>query len=72
MSEASWDPDRHIDATAPLLGLTVTPAQRPGVTAFLEVARRMAGLVERALPPDRIELAPVFRPVPPGEAVEPD
>lgn len=65
-----WDPDRHIDAVAPLLGLAITEAQRPGVRRFLEVARGMAALVEEALPADRLDLAPVFTPVaakPPDE-----
>jgi hypothetical protein len=62
-----WSPDRHIDAMAPLLGLEVTDAQRPGVRRFLEVARAMADVVERAIPPDTLDLAPVFVPVPPPD-----
>jgi hypothetical protein len=58
-----WSPDRHIDAMAPLLGLAVTEAQRPGVRRFLEVARTMAEAVERATPPDTLDLAPVFVPI---------
>jgi len=60
-----WSPDRHIDAMAPLLGLTVTEAQRPGVRRFLEVARSMAELIEGAAPPDTLDLAPVFVPISP-------
>jgi len=60
-----WSPDRHIDAIAPLLGLTITETQRPGVRRFLEVARGMAQLVERSAPPDTLDLAPVFLPVSP-------
>ncbi|MEZ5864403.1 MAG: DUF4089 domain-containing protein [Geminicoccaceae bacterium] len=60
-----WDPDRHIDALAPLLGLEVTAEQRPGVRRFLEVAHAMAQRVEAAVLPDALHLAPVFRPVDP-------
>jgi hypothetical protein len=61
-----WSPDRHIDAMAPLLGLEVTDAQRPGVRRFLEVARAMAETVEAASAgPDTLDLAPVFVPVVP-------
>lgn len=67
MAEA-WDPDRHIDAVAPLLGLTVTAEQRPGVRRFLEVARGMAETVEAACAPDTLDLAPVFAPVVPEAA----
>ncbi len=59
----AWDPDRHIDAVAPLLGLAVSEAQRSGVRRFLEVARAMAEMVEAACPPDTLGLAPVFVPV---------
>ena len=64
-----WSPDRHIDAMAPVLGLEVTEEQRPGVRRFLEVARSMAEAVERATPPDTLDLAPVFVPI---AAVETD
>jgi hypothetical protein len=62
-----WSPDRHIDAMAPLLGLEVTDAQRPGVRRFLEVARAMAETVDAASPPDTLHLAPVFVPVVPPD-----
>jgi hypothetical protein len=62
-----WSPDRHIDAMAPLLGLEVTDAQRPGVRRFLEVARAMAETVEAALTPDTLHLATVFVPVVPPD-----
>ena len=58
-----WSPDWHIDAMAPLLGLAVTEEQRPGVRRFLEVARTMAETVERAVPSDTLDLAPVFVPI---------
>ena len=66
-----WSPDRHIDAMAPLLGLEVTDAQRPGLRRFLEVAKGMAEAVEAATPPDTLDLAPVFVPiVPPASDAE--
>lgn len=63
-----WSPDRHIDAMAPLLGLVVTDAQRPGVRRFLEVAKGMAEKVEAACQPDRLDLAPVFVPLDAAES----
>lgn len=60
-----WDTDAWIDAVAPLVGLAVTDAQRPGVRTFLEVAKAMAVQVEAVeLPDDRLEPAPVFTPEP--------
>jgi hypothetical protein len=57
------DPDVLIDTVAPLLGLTVTAAQRPGVTTFLKVAQSMAEVLQAApLPDDNLDQAPVFRP----------
>ncbi len=59
----AFDAERHLDAMAPALGLTITCAQRPGVLQFLGIACAMAELV-RAAPIDDgcFELAPVFRP----------
>ena len=60
---AGFDPDRHIDAVAPAVGLTVTADQRPGVIRFLSVAHAMAVQVFAApIAPDEIDLAPTFRP----------
>ena len=39
------------DAVAALVGLTLTPGQRPGVVRFLAIARDMAAVVE-AVPLD--------------------
>jgi hypothetical protein len=54
---------RHCDAMAPVLGLTITDAQRPVVLQFLTIAHGMAEIVAAA-PIDEasLELAPVFRP----------
>jgi hypothetical protein len=64
MSEA-WDPDAWIDAMAPVVGLDVTEAQRPGVRTFLEIAKGMAEQLESVdLPDDELAPAPVFTPEP--------
>lgn len=68
MSEApAFDPERHLDAMAPALGLAITAAQRPAVLQFLAIAQRMAQTVA-ACPLDdaELDLAPVFRPGPAG------
>jgi hypothetical protein len=63
MSDDEFDPERHIDAVAPALSLSITEAQRPGVALFLTIARRMATTVERApVPEGGFHLAPAFRP----------
>jgi hypothetical protein len=63
MSDQDWDPDAWIDAMAPVVGLDVTDAQRPGVRTFLEIARGMAERLETVdLPDDKLEPAPVFTP----------
>lgn len=64
----AFDAARHLDALAPALGLTIGPGQRPGVLQFLETAHAMAELVATApLDEASCELAPVFRPGPPGD-----
>jgi hypothetical protein len=52
--------ERIIDAVAPVLGLEVTPEFRPGVVLNLQIAVRLARLVEGAAPGDHDEAAPVF------------
>ncbi len=61
--KTAFDAARHCDAMAPVLGLTITEAQRPVVLQFLAIAHGMAEIV-RAAPIDEasLELAPVFRP----------
>ncbi|MFP4126479.1 MAG: DUF4089 domain-containing protein [Alphaproteobacteria bacterium] len=61
------DTDAWIDAMAPVVGLTVTDEQRPGVRTFLEIAKGMAVRLERVeLPDDKLEPAPVFTPTGPS------
>jgi hypothetical protein len=61
--DRSFDPDRHIDALAPAMNLTITDAQRPGVIRFLTLAHEMASQLSLApLDPETIDLAPTFCP----------
>ncbi|MBX9909994.1 MAG: DUF4089 domain-containing protein [Beijerinckiaceae bacterium] len=63
LAKPPFDAARHCDAMAPTLGLTITDEQRPGVLQFLEVAHRMATIVQgAALDDGGFELAPSFRP----------
>ena len=60
---SAFDAPAYLDQMAPVLGLDITAAQRPGVIRFLELARAMASLVELApLPDDGLDLACVFEP----------
>jgi hypothetical protein len=61
MTEApEFDAGDWLDALAPVLGLTVAAEYRPGVIANLELAARMAALLERIALDDEAEPAPVF------------
>ncbi|MGJ3265098.1 MAG: DUF4089 domain-containing protein [Salinarimonas sp.] len=64
------DPDAIIDAMAPLLGLDVPDADRPGVAAHLATAARLQALVDAVAIQDAEEPAPVFTPAPIGESGE--
>lgn len=58
---ADWD--AHIDAMAPLAGLTVDEAHRPGVRLFLGIAADMAAILDDVpLDDAELALAPVYRP----------
>lgn len=59
MSEAD---ERLLEAAAELLQLPIEDAFRPGVLTNLEVARRMAALVEAFPLDDEAEPAPVYLP----------
>jgi hypothetical protein len=58
----SFDPERHMDAMAPALGLSIRPEWRAGVAGFLAVAADMARLVDEASGDALAESAPVYRP----------
>ncbi|PWC53977.1 DUF4089 domain-containing protein [Azospirillum sp. TSO22-1] len=58
----AFDPDKHIDALAPALGLEIRPEWRAGVAGFLTVAAAMADLVEAAVDDSMAEGAAVYRP----------
>ncbi len=58
-----FDPTKHLDAMAPILGLEIDAALRPEVEQFLAVAARMAELLDGFPPGEELEhAAPVFRP----------
>jgi len=58
-----FDAERHCDAMAATLGLSITAEQRPVVLQFLTIAAGMAAIVEAAPIDDAShDLAPVFRP----------
>jgi hypothetical protein len=71
LRKPSFDAARHCDAMAPTLGLTITDEQRPGVLQFLEVAHRMATIMQGAPRADGgFEMAASFRPgLPVGESL---
>ncbi|WPB57722.1 DUF4089 domain-containing protein [Xylophilus sp. GOD-11R] len=57
--------ERHVDATAELLGLPIAPAHRPGVLGFFALAAAMAEIVE-AVPLTPHDESPLrFEPVSP-------
>jgi hypothetical protein len=60
MSE--FDPDRIIDAMAPLLELPLQHADRGLIATHLRIARSMAAIVAAHPLPDDAEPLPVFRP----------
>lgn len=58
-----FDPYRHMEAMAPVCGLPIADAHKPGVAAFLTLAHGMAAtLMAAPLADDGLEPAPVFRP----------
>lgn len=65
----AFDPERHMDLMAPLLGLSIPEGQRESVAGFLRIAHAMAALVQAApLEGDTLDLAPVFTPAGPDAA----
>ncbi len=62
-ASACRTPRGNSTLSRPLVGLTITGAQRPGVARFLSLAGTMAALVYSVpLPDETLELAPIFRP----------
>lgn len=65
MSTSDFDPDSYIQATAPLLGLTIDAERRASVATFLGIAKGMAEILEAApIPEGTLEPAPVFSATP--------
>jgi hypothetical protein len=64
------DMERYVDAQCEMLGITLTPAQRPGVVRYLQLVATMAPRVTdfaaRLAPAD--ESGNTFVPVAPAEA----
>ena len=59
---ASPDFEAWIDALAPVLGLGIDPAWRPGIVQNLQVTHRLAGIVLELPLDEREEPAPVYEP----------
>ena len=59
---SDFDANAIADAMAPLLGLVIDPAFRPGVLQNLKIMAAMADLVLSVPMDEREEPAPVFRP----------
>ncbi|HVY49993.1 MAG TPA: DUF4089 domain-containing protein [Devosia sp.] len=55
------DFDQWIDAMASVVGLEITPEQRPGVKANLKTAAKMAAVLEKAPVRPETDPAPVYR-----------
>ena len=62
------DIERHVDATAALIGLPLAPEHRPGVLSYFALAAKLAALVMDAPLTPTDEPAEVFVPVEPGSA----
>ena len=55
------DIDQWIEAMAPVVGLSISDEQRPGVKANLKTAAKMAALLDKVVVKDETEPAPVYR-----------
>ena len=62
MTTADFDPEALIDATAPLLGVMLTPEWRVQVVVHLRIAAEQVALLLSALIGDEEEPAQVFVP----------
>lgn len=60
MNFASFDPEALIDATVPLLGLTLTPESRAQTAVHLKIAAQQAEKLFSIALDDAEEPAPVF------------
>jgi hypothetical protein len=61
MAYKPFDADALIDASAPLLQLTIAPEWRAAIRANLKTASKMSALVEQVKLEDEAEPAPVYR-----------
>jgi len=56
----AFDADAWIDVVTPNLGLTIDPAYRPCVLAFLRLSAEHADRVQQFALPEELEPAPIF------------
>lgn len=59
-ADTPFDAEAFIDAAAPMLGLNITPAQRPGVALHLATTMRIAAVFMDVELSDDAEPSPVF------------
>jgi len=62
VSETTFDAGAYIDASLPLLGMTLTPESRAVVKLHLETASKLANLVTDFELEDEAEPATVYTP----------
>lgn len=62
MPAIPFDAAAYVDIVAPLMGLDLDPAHRPGVVENLEIIARLAGAVASFPLPDDVEVGPIFTP----------
>jgi hypothetical protein len=62
MKETLFDADALIDASLPLLGLSLCEGARPAVKLHLETAERLARLIDEFPLDEACEPAPIYTP----------
>jgi hypothetical protein len=60
--DTRFDPARYVEEAAPLMGITLDPAHKPGIVENMARLAAMADLVMGFPLPEETELGPVFRP----------
>ncbi|MGE0748205.1 MAG: DUF4089 domain-containing protein [Rhodospirillales bacterium] len=62
MPATPFDAAAYVDLVAPLMGLDLDPAHRPGVVENLALIARLADAVATFPLPDDVEAGPIFTP----------
>jgi hypothetical protein len=62
MANETFDPERVVDAMAPMLGFDIGPEARAAVILHLELTARIAAPLVAFELPDEVDAAPVYRP----------